>query len=87
MRRSLLAIATILAAPLDAQAAGSPSESPLAKAAAALPLRSVGPSLMSGRLADIAVHPTAPGVWYVAVGSGGVWKTTKRRHHLDAHFR
>ena len=51
-------------------------ESPLAKAAAALPFRAVGPHLMSGRLSDIAVHPTAPGVWYVAAGSGGVWKTT-----------
>jgi hypothetical protein len=82
MHRLFLAvtIATVLAAPLAAQAAASklakPSESPLAKAAAALPLRSVGPSLMSGRLADIAVHPTVPGLWYVAAGSGGVWKTT-----------
>jgi photosystem II stability/assembly factor-like uncharacterized protein len=80
MRRLFLAVAIVLAAPLDVQGAGSksakPPESPLAKASAALPLRSVGPSLMSGRLADIAVHPTAPGIWYVAAGSGGVWKTT-----------
>ena len=82
MRRLFLAvaIATVLAAPLAAQTAGSkpakPPESPLAKAAAALPFRSIGPGLMSGRIADIAVHPTAPGVWYVAAGSGGVWKTT-----------
>jgi len=39
-------------------------------------LRSLGPGLMSGRIADIAVHPTVPGIWYVAAGSGGVWKTT-----------
>jgi hypothetical protein len=82
MRRLVLAvaIATIVAAPLAAQATGSKSakapESLLAKAAAALPLRSLGPGLMSGRIADIAVHPTAPGVWYVAAGSGGIWKTT-----------
>jgi photosystem II stability/assembly factor-like uncharacterized protein len=30
---------------------------------------------MSGRIADIAVHPEDYSVWYVAVGSGGVWKT------------
>ncbi|MBS2212295.1 glycosyl hydrolase [Carboxylicivirga mesophila] len=30
---------------------------------------------MSGRIADIAIHPTNPNIWYVAVGSGGVWKT------------
>src|SRR5215813_10275626 len=78
MRRLFLAavLATVLAAPLAAQAAGSKPASPLAKAAAALPLRSIGPGLMSGRIADVAVHPTAPGTWYVAAGSGGVWKTT-----------
>ena len=39
-------------------------------------LRSIGPAFMSGRIADIAVHPNNKNVWYVAVGSGGVWKTT-----------
>ncbi len=43
---------------------------------AGLPLRSIGPALMSGRIADLAVDPTRPNTWYVAVGSGGVWKTT-----------
>jgi len=38
--------------------------------------RSIGPALMSGRIADIAVDPTNPHIWYVAAGSGGVWKTT-----------
>lgn len=38
--------------------------------------RSVGPAFMSGRIADIAIDPTNEHVWYVAVGSGGVWKTT-----------
>lgn len=31
---------------------------------------------MSGRIADLAIDPTNENVWYVAVGSGGVWKTT-----------
>jgi len=31
---------------------------------------------MSGRIADIAVHPARKSTWYVAAGSGGVWKTT-----------
>ena len=38
--------------------------------------RSIGPAFASGRIADIALHPTRPHTWYVAVGSGGVWKTT-----------
>ena len=38
--------------------------------------RSVGPALMSGRIGDIAMDPENPNVWYVAAGSGGVWKTS-----------
>ena len=41
-----------------------------------LKLRGIGPALMSGRIADIAIHPKDQGTWYVAVGSGNVWKTT-----------
>ena len=48
----------------------------LAQAVAALKLRSIGPAVMGGRIADIAVHPQKPSTWYVAAGSGGVWKTT-----------
>ena len=40
-----------------------------------LELRSIGPALKSGRIADIAIHPENNNIWYVAVGSGGVWKT------------
>ncbi len=38
-------------------------------------LRNIGPAFMSGRIADIAIHPQKSHIWYVAVGSGGVWKT------------
>jgi photosystem II stability/assembly factor-like uncharacterized protein len=41
-----------------------------------LELRSIGPALMSGRIADIAIDPDDQSTWYVAVGSGGVWKTS-----------
>ena len=48
----------------------------VADALGALALREVGPAVAGGRIADIAVHPTNRSTWYVAVGSGGVWKTT-----------
>jgi photosystem II stability/assembly factor-like uncharacterized protein len=48
----------------------------IANAAKGLTLRSIGPALMGGRIADIAVHPADPTTWYVAVGSGSLWKTT-----------
>ena len=40
-----------------------------------LALRGIGPAVNSGRIIDIAVHPTDPSTWYVAVACGGVWKT------------
>lgn len=40
-----------------------------------LEFRNIGPALFSGRIADIAIHPNDDDTWYVAVGSGGVWKT------------
>jgi photosystem II stability/assembly factor-like uncharacterized protein len=41
-----------------------------------LALRELGPATTSGRISDIAVDPTHRATWYVAVASGGVWKTT-----------
>lgn len=40
-----------------------------------IPFRSIGPSIMSGRVADIDVSPTDPSHFYVAYASGGLWKT------------
>jgi len=47
-----------------------------AKTFKGLELRGIGPALMSGRVSDIAIHPNDQSTWYVAVGSGSVWKTT-----------
>lgn len=40
-----------------------------------LEFRSIGPAFMSGRIADIAIDSADPDRWFVAVGSGGVWRT------------
>ena len=40
-----------------------------------LTFRRLGPSFTSGRIADIAISPDNENKWYVAAGSGGVWKT------------
>lgn len=39
------------------------------------PIRNVGPSIMSGRVADIAVNPQRPTEFFVAYASGGLWYT------------
>lgn len=38
--------------------------------------RSIGPALTSGRISDIAIHPSDLSTWYIAVAMGNVWKTT-----------
>ncbi len=51
-----------------------------------LKLRNIGPAFMSGRIADIAIHPENNNIWIVAVGSGGVWKTTNAGTTWDPVF-
>lgn len=69
----LLALFTFLGFGLLAQ---PKDKSPLSDGNfAGLKMRSVGPAFTSGRIADIAIHPDDDNLWYVAVGSGGVWKT------------
>jgi len=59
-----------------AQAQKAENNSPFSeKTFAGLKIRNIGPGFMSGRIADIAIHPKDNSIWYVAVGSGGVWKT------------
>jgi photosystem II stability/assembly factor-like uncharacterized protein len=43
---------------------------------AGLEFRSIGPAVVSGRIIDLVVDPEHRSTWYVAVASGGVWKTT-----------
>ena len=54
----------------------SPSEPIPSALFANLKFRNIGPAFMSGRIADLAIDPTNENIWYVAVASGGVWKTS-----------
>jgi photosystem II stability/assembly factor-like uncharacterized protein len=68
-----LALTVLCAASIAAQAPPAPD---LGAVASGLTLRGIGPAIMGGRIADLEVHPQDRSTWYVAVGSGGVWKTT-----------
>ena len=73
------------ALPLFALAAGLAPSGPLhaqdgdgdvmAQATAALQFREIGPTIMGGRVSDLAVVESDPRVFYVGVATGGVWKT------------
>ena len=52
----------------------------------AFKFRNVGPAFLSGRIADIAIHPSNDNIWYVAVGSAGVWKTKNSGTTWDPLF-
>ncbi|MBM3839885.1 MAG: glycosyl hydrolase [Verrucomicrobia bacterium] len=71
-------------APASSQSSAD-SEDP-AKIFAGLKLRLVGPALMSGRIGDFAVNPKNPHEYYVAVASGGVWKTVNGGHTFTPIF-
>lgn len=63
------------APPPPANEAEKPPERFSAATFSGLKFRNIGPAMMSGRIADIELHPQDPATWYVGVGSGGVWKT------------
>ena len=69
-----------------AESEKSPGQTAMEAAVAGLPLRSIGPAFMGGRIADIAVHPVRRSTWYVAVGSGGLWKTVNAGTTWEAVF-
>ena len=76
-----LSVISLFALPANAQSDAASEEAGSVEINAAtlssLSLRAIGPAVMGGRIADIAVDPRAGGrTWYLAVGSGGVWKTT-----------
>jgi photosystem II stability/assembly factor-like uncharacterized protein len=77
-RLLLSSIAAMSAA--GALAANPTSSTPAltADAAMELNLRSIGPALAPGRVADVAVDPRNSNVWYVATASSGLWKTLNR---------
>ena len=83
MRRLLLL--TVLAVGMVAtvviaagQGPGSGSDRLTSDLLKGIELRSIGPGLSTGRIADIAIDAKNPSVWYIASAFGGLWKTTNR---------
>lgn len=75
MIRHALCLLLVVCPALAATAKDTPAAPMSAPTFKGLELRGIGPALMSGRIAHIEFEPGDPATWYVAVGSGGVWKT------------
>ena len=73
-----LVVTTAVVADLNVSSGNdAPEDVPMsASTFSGLGLRSIGPALMSGRVCDFAVDPKDRSRYFVAVCSGGVWKTT-----------
>ena len=71
VRRPMLAAGATFLFSLSAVSASAQVESAVAN----LEWRNIGPTIMGGRVADIAVVESNPSTFYVGVATGGVWKT------------
>ena len=59
----------------DAKSAPAKEEKKDETPLSGIKFRNIGPAVTSGRISDFAVNPTNISEYYVAVSSGGVWKT------------
>ncbi len=73
-------IITAILQPVFGQKKATPETTPTfsTETFSGLKLRSIGPSVTSGRVSDFAVNPANASEYYVATSSGGVWKTTNK---------
>ncbi|MDE2982341.1 MAG: hypothetical protein OXU74_14210 [Gemmatimonadota bacterium] len=81
-----LLLASVLAAALPLSAQDGSTDA-MAQATAALQFRTIGPTIMGGRVADLAVVEDDPRIFYVAVATGGVWKTENAGITFEHVFR
>jgi len=65
------ALATIIAIPAVLAQMGP---TPVAQQFEKLHFRSIGPAIMSGRIADVAVYERNTSIWYAGSAHGGIWK-------------
>ncbi|TFG77772.1 MAG: hypothetical protein E4H23_08420, partial [Chrysiogenales bacterium] len=64
-----------LSSGVESGSAAQKAKTLAAALAAGMEFRAIGPALSSGRISDVVIHPRRRATWYVAAGSGGVWKT------------
>lgn len=83
LKLSFVCLLMVIILPLTVEAKKKPAEPDQAEdegkmtadTFSGLELRGLGPAMMSGRIADIVIHPDHEATWYVAVGSGNIFKT------------
>src|SRR4051812_2465367 len=74
----VLAAAACVAAVVTPSGQTPPSDRLTSSAFENVKLRSIGPSLITGRVADFKVDPKNTNIYYVATAGGGAWKSVNR---------
>ncbi|WP_375444858.1 WD40/YVTN/BNR-like repeat-containing protein [uncultured Fibrella sp.] len=76
-KTAAIAPVSIMATPATDRIAGATQRTQLTQTSLLqnVPVRSIGPTVMSGRVVDLAVNPQNPSEFYVAYASGGLWHT------------
>ncbi len=67
-------------------ASAAAQSSQMDAATAALEWREIGPTIMGGRIADLAVVESDPSIFYVGTATGGVWKTINHGTSFEPIF-
>jgi photosystem II stability/assembly factor-like uncharacterized protein len=85
---SAMASATPASSPVASPApTGSPGPTQLTNILVkGLKARAIGPATMGGRVSDIAIDPRNPAVFYVGLGTGGIFKTGNNGVTFDPVF-
>ena len=82
-RVSSLSMSAIL---LTALAFTAHAQSDLESIVGGLEWRELGPTIMGGRVADLAVDESNPAIFYVGTATGGLWRTTSHGAHWEPLF-
>lgn len=84
---ALVAATASAAPPLAAQEPDAGPEHHLREVMSVLEFREIGPTIMGGRISDLAVNEADPRIFYVGTATGGVWKTVNGGTSFEAVFR
>lgn len=80
LARALMAVAAsatvVASSPAAAQMDHDDPDHHAKEVMSVLDFREVGPTIMSGRVSDLAVDESNPSTFYVGTATGGLWKTT-----------
>ena len=80
------AVAALLVPAWPADAAAQTDAARVEAAIANLEWRNIGPTIMGGRVSDLAVVESDPATFYVGTATGGVWKTVNHGTTFESVF-